>query len=337
VSFPSWLEGLLRCKIPDDGESFTANGVRMKRDGDILRAENVCSSSQKQTGDVFAYKWKRRETFEGKLLTNMRQWLLERYGDVSKAAWLRDYADSPYLLDAGCGGGMSGLELWGPMLSRLRYIGVDISSAIDVARDRFHERGILGAFIQADLHNVPLPENSVDIIFSEGVLHHTDDTRKALAKVCTYLSPGGRILFYLYRKKGPIREFTDDYLRKKVKDMRPAEAWEALMPLTRLGKALGELKVEIEVPEEIRLLGIPAGKVDIQRLFYWHIFKAFYHPDLTLEEMNHVNFDWYTPRNAHRHEPEEVRAWCREIGLVIEHEHLEPAGITVIAQKMDAL
>ena len=29
-----------------------------------------------------------------------------------------------------------------------------------------------------------------------------------------HLKPGGRILFYVYRKKGPIREFTDDYVRE---------------------------------------------------------------------------------------------------------------------------
>ena len=337
MSIPSWVEELLGTEIPADGARFTANGIRLVREGDILRAENVISSSQLQTSQTFAYKWQRRDTFEGAVSENMRRWLIEKYGHVYRAPWLNDYGAHPVLLDAGCGGGMSCLELWGPAMGQLRYVGVDISSAVDVARDRFCERGLAGVFIQSDLQQIPFPEKSVDIIFSEGVLHHTDDTREALRSVCRYLRPGGRILFYVYKKKGPIREFTDDYLRERLRGMTPDEAWEALMPLTRLGKVLGELNLEIEVPEAIDLLDIPAGGVDIQRLFYWHIFKAYYRPDMTLDELNHVNFDWYTPRNAHRHTPEQVWAWCSEIGLEIEHERIEAAGIPIIARKKGAL
>jgi SAM-dependent methyltransferase len=337
MSIPSWLEELLGMEIPADGAHFTANGVRLVREGDILRAENILSPSQIQTRDTFGYKWKRRDTFEGAVSENMHRWLIEKYGRVWEAAWLKDYGDYPILLDAGCGGGMSGLELWGPVLPRLRYVGVDISAAVDVAHDRFSERGMEGVFIQSDLQEIPFPEESVDIVFSEGVLHHTDDTRAALGNVCRYLRLGGRILFYVYKEKGPIREFSDDYLRGRLQSMTPDEAWEALLPLTKLGKVLGELNLEIEVPEDINLLDIPAGKTDIQRLFYWHIFKAFYRPDMTLDELNHVNFDWYTPRNAYRQTPEQVRTWCSEMALEIEHEHIEAAGISIIARKEGGL
>ena len=58
--------------------------------------------------------------------------------------------------------------------------------------------------------------------------------------------------------------------------MRPDEAWEAIVPLTRLGQALGELDAVVDVPEDVELLGIPAGPIDVQRLFYWHVVKAYY-------------------------------------------------------------
>ena len=115
--------------------------------------------------------------------------------------------------------------------------------------------------------------------------------------------------------------------------MPPEEAWRAMEPLTSLGVALGELDAELDVPEPIELLGIPAGRISVQRLFYWHVAKAFYRPDLTFDEMNHINFDWYVPTNAHRQSPEEVRAWCTAAGLTIEREVVEDAGITVIARK----
>jgi len=171
------------------------------------------------------------------------------------------------------------------------------------------------------------------MIFSEGVLHHTDSTREALTHVAGFLKPGGRFLFYVYRKKGPIREFSDDYIRNAISELDDPSAWEALFPLTKLGKALGDLNVKVNVTESIPYLNIPAGEIDIQRLFYWHICKAFYKPDWTLDELNNFNFDWYRPQNCHRHTPEEIRAWCGDAGLTIERFNEQESGMTVVAIK----
>jgi arsenite methyltransferase len=225
------------------------------------------------------------------------------------------------------------MAILGPLLPRMRYLGADISEAIDVAKARCTERELDAAFLQSDLQQLPLPDACVDLILCEGVLHHTDDTRAALTAVVRHLKPGGRIIFYVYRKKGPIREFTDDYIRHILQTRSQQEAWDALLPLSRLGQVLGDLDITIDVPENIELLEIPAGPINLQRLFYWHVFKIFYQPELTLQEMNHVNFDWYAPLNAHRHTPEELREWCKSLGLHIEHEFLEEAGISLIAKK----
>ncbi len=48
--------------------------------------------------------------------------------------------------------------------------------------------------------------------------------------------------------------------------------------------------------------------------------------------MNHINFDWYAPKNAHRHSIEGVRGWCAELGLAIAREQVEDSGITIIAR-----
>ena len=82
---------------------------------------------------------------------------------------------------------------------------------------------------------------SFDVVFSEGVLHHTPSTERALKALVPLLRPGGELMIYVYRRKAPIREFTDDYVRERLADLDPAEAWEALRPLTQLGQALAEL------------------------------------------------------------------------------------------------
>ena len=140
-------------------------------------------------------------------------------------------------------------------------------------------------------------------------------------------------MFYVYRKKGPIREFTDDYIRARVAAMTPEEAWAKLMPLTKLGVTLGKLDIDIDIEEPIDFLEIPAGKINLQRFFYWHVCKAFYRSDFPLDEMHHINFDWFAPANAHRQTPEQVRAWCNDCGLEVEREILEEAGISIVARK----
>ncbi len=328
-----WFADLLGAPLPAEGGQVMLRGLPfVMRDG-ILRAQETLSAAQDQTRDIFGFKWQKRETFDGDTMKFFQPWLVERYGDVARAAWLFATSDTPILLDAGCGAALSALGLFGPVLDRVRYLGVDVSAAVNVARARFAERGLPGAFLQADLNRLPLPDSAVDLIFSEGVLHHTDSTRDALAAVVRHLKKGGRILFYVYRRKGPIREFTDDYIRAQLQEMTPDASWAAMLPLSRLGKVLGDLDVEIEIPEDIALLDIPAGRINLQRFFYWHVLKAFYRPEMSLEEMNHLNFDWYAPKNAHRQSAEDVRSWCAELGLAIEHERVEDAGMTVIARK----
>lgn len=334
-ALPDWLAPLLALpELPESGSTVEIGGKRYLVDGSVLRAEAVVSAEQAQTAEAFGYKWHQLHSFESEnALRRTREWLLERYGDVAAAEWWSEYGDEPVLLDAGCGAAVSSLALFGSRLESVRFIAADISRAVDVAVERCAAREVRAAFLQDDLTTLPLLPGSIDVIFSEGVLHHTDSTRNAIQRIARLLRWGGRFMFYVYRKKGPIREFTDDYIRGLLQGMPPEQAWKAVEPLTRLGVALGELGAEIEVPEDIELLEIPAGRYDVQRLFYWHVAKAFHHPDLSFDEVNHINYDWYAPANAHRQTPEEVRSWCEEADLEIERERVEEAGITVIARR----
>lgn len=331
---PSWLPDVLGVALPVEGGTVEVRGRRLVMSRGILRDEGILSEQQAQTADVFGFKWRRHHSFDTPaMIAKAASWMVEKYGDVASAPWWEEYGPDPLVVDAGCGAALSALELFGERLRSVRYLGIDVSDAVDTAAGRFAARGLPAEFLQVDLGRMPLPPASVDVLFSEGVLHHTDSTEDAVKRLATLLKPGGRFLFYVYRTKGPVREFTDDYIRERIHDLGPEQAWEALMPLTRLGEALGELGVEIDVPENVDLLGIPAGRIDVQRLFYWYFCKAFHHRDFTLEEMNHLNYDWYAPRNAHRQTPEQVRSWCADAGLTIEREHLQESGITVVARK----
>jgi ubiquinone/menaquinone biosynthesis C-methylase UbiE len=289
--------------------------------------------AQKQTENSFGYKWKQYHTYDSTPFRMTAQnWLIQRYGFKDPMDMRAYFIKKQRILDAGCGSGFS-TSLWvDPFWKGDFWIGVDISEAIDVARER------LGSiknthFVQADILSLPFLENSFDTIFAEGVLHHAPSTEMALKALVSLLQKGGEMMFYVYREKGPIREFTDDYIRNIISMLPPEKAWDLLRPLTKLGQALAELRTEVEVLEDIPYLDIKAGRYDIQRLIYWHFAKLFWNEAFTFEENHHVNFDWYHPQYAHRQTEEEVRRWCSEAGLSIFHFDVQESGFTVRAIK----
>jgi SAM-dependent methyltransferase len=298
----------------------------------ILRGGEVGDAGQAQTAETFGFKWDRTESYQSEhLRQKTKTWLIERYGDLLEQLGARDQA--PLLLDAGCGSGFTASLLFGERLRGTAYVGADISTAVELARDTIRELAGESLFLQCDLMELPFPKESFDLVYSEGVLHHTPSTEAAIQKTAALVRPGGLYAIYVYARKAPVREFTDDYIRSVLVNIPPQKAWEEIRPLTLLGKALGDLNVKVDVPQNVDLLGIPKGEIDIQRLFYWYVCKMFYDEKLTLEEMNHINFDWFAPRYSHRQTPEQVRAWCESAGLRIERMKVEEAGITVVARR----
>lgn len=54
--------------------------------------------------------------------------------------------------------------------------------------------------MQSDAENLPFADNSFDIVYSNGVLHHTEDTQRAIDEAYRVLKPGGRAVIMLYCK-----------------------------------------------------------------------------------------------------------------------------------------
>ena len=315
-----------------DGTLRGADGRQYPIVNGIPRFVLTEDQDQRQTEASFGFKWQQSHSFDDspQMQDVFRRWLVQRYGFEDAAAMRAYFAGRRRVLDAGCGAAFSSSMWLTPDWGGRAWIGADISVAIDVAQDRL--KAIPNThFVQADVLELPFREGAFDAIFSEGVLHHTPSTERALKALVPLLEPGGELLFYVYRKKAPIREFTDDYVREQISGLGPEEAWEALRPLSRLGQALAELKTEVEVPEDVPLLGITAGRYDVQRLVYWHIAKLFWNDAYSFEENHHINFDWYHPRYAHRQTEEDVRRWCAEAGLEIRRFDAQESGFTVRA------
>jgi ubiquinone/menaquinone biosynthesis C-methylase UbiE/uncharacterized protein YbaR (Trm112 family) len=320
-----------------EGELRSKSGGRYPIKKGIPRFLTTQDAGQLQTMEAFAYKWGKESSYgwlrqagdQGSYAT----WLGEKYGFASTAAWCRHFAGKR-TLDLGCGAGMASY-FWlasAEWNAASPWIGVDISLAIDVARQQLGHIPNTH-FIQADAMQLPFPDSTFDAIVSEGVLHHTPSTQKAIESGARVLTRGGEFHFYVYRRKAPGREFTDDHVREQLRNMSDEQAWNAMRPLTKLARNLAALHAEVVVEEDVPELGIKAGRQDVQRLIYWNFAKLFWNDSFDFEENVHINYDWYRPTYAHRQSAEEITAWCQGAGLEIIRIHEQESGYTVRAVK----
>lgn len=324
----------LRVEAEDDsevleGELTSAGGRRYPITRGIPRmlTEDLLDQGESETKEAFSAKWRRAPDFghEEKSRSFYVNWYLDRYEFGSLDSLRHFLGTKTRILDAGTGTGRD-TRLYADLSTALVF-GVDISESIDSAYGHLKHYPNVN-LIQADLTRLPFPKGFFDFIACDQVLHHTRSTAESFFKLVEALERGGDISIYVYRRKAPLREFSDDLLRTAARRMSEEEAWELSEKLTELGKALSELKATVQV-SDIPALGIKAGTYDVQRLIYWHMLKCYWNPSLSYDDSVITNFDWYRPLYAHRHSAEEVRQWYADAGLEVITFHECEAGISV--------
>jgi SAM-dependent methyltransferase len=283
--------------------------------------------NQTQTNQSFKDKWENSRTdFYEDLLnpaSDITKWLLNRNGFADFEKVGQFLSTKKRVLDAGCGNGRV-LNLFAT-LSDVELVGVDFSSA-HVAKENLKARKNVSVHegnLLADLSFL----GNFDFIYCQEVLHHTGDARKGFSNLVKILSPNGEIAVYVYKKKAPVREFVDDYIRDRIKDLSYEDAVRACADITELGKVLSELNVKVNAPA-VPVLGIKAGEYDIQRFLYHHFVKCFWNSGLSRKENDVINYDWYHPEDCTRHTIEEVANWFIEEKLKVTRLHEDEYGIT---------
>jgi SAM-dependent methyltransferase len=124
----------------------------------------------------------------------------KRYRQESHIAEFADFENwaSADVLEVGCGIGTDGVRF---ASAGANYTGIDFSEvALDLARRQFELNGLLGQFIQVSLPNLPFADDSFDLVYSFGVLHHIPETDAGIAEIYRVLRPGGHVLVMLYHR-----------------------------------------------------------------------------------------------------------------------------------------
>ena len=128
--------------------------------------------------------------------------------------------------------------------------------------------------IRADLFDVPVKRDMIDIVFCRGVVQHTADTRRAIMRLFDYVKPSGVVMFDVYHfkwftpfvTKYWIRPFTSGISTERFIDL--AEKWvprllkfknrfvKPLLPANKFGVNVANQIVPIADFTEVRGLSL---------------------------------------------------------------------------------
>ena len=132
-----------------------------------------------------------------------KDWFLEaeRHRYEQYAPWMPDVMEferhrGEEVLEIG--GGM-GTDLAQFARHGARVTDVDLSAGhLTLAKENFFVRGLQGRFIQRDAETLGFEDNTFDLVYSNGVLHHTPNTDRVVREIFRVLKPGGLAIVMVY-------------------------------------------------------------------------------------------------------------------------------------------
>jgi SAM-dependent methyltransferase len=246
-----------------------------------------------QYAGSFSFEWRihRRTKLDDADSDESRRSFLERTGfDEALMRGAR-------VLDAGVGSGRyADIAL---KLGAAEVIGLDLSLAVESAQENLGRDPRFGV-VQADVFAPPFADESFDLIYSIGVLHHTPAPRLAFERLVRLLRPGGRIAVHVY-VDSPTHLFSD-VIRLVTTRLPPAQLYRLVTGVQPILDGLSRSRAGRAFMRWLPQSGHPRAD--------WRVLD---------------NFDWYSPRYQHRYRgAEEVADWFRHAGLVDVRPHAVP-------------
>ncbi|MEE2746178.1 MAG: class I SAM-dependent methyltransferase [Pseudomonadota bacterium] len=140
------------------------------------------------------------------------------------------------VLECGCGTGQLSHFL---QLNHNHVLGVDMSlNSLKLAIEHKLRNGLeRSGFVQMNIFDLAIKDNSFDIAISHGVLHHTPDPSRAFSEIVRKVKPGGVVMVGLYNKYGRVPTWLrskligtlgpnlDYVVRSRIHDKTKADIW----------------------------------------------------------------------------------------------------------------
>src|ERR1700687_3007812 len=103
------------------------------------------------------------------------------------------------LLEVGCGMGTDLLQF---ARGGAKVTGIDLTPrSIEISRRHFEVYGERGDFAISDCEKLPFQSESFDVVYSNGVLHHTPETAGAVRELHRVVRRGGQARVMLYHRR----------------------------------------------------------------------------------------------------------------------------------------
>lgn len=131
------------------------------------------------------------------------EWFLEaeRYRYEEYAPWMPEVMEfaghaGKRLLEIGAGMGTDHAQF---AKNGAIVTDVDLSSGhLALAKESFALRGLKGNFVHQDAETLPFDDNTFDVVYSNGVIHHTPNTQQVVDEIFRVLKPGGKAIIMVY-------------------------------------------------------------------------------------------------------------------------------------------
>ena len=166
--------------------------------------------------------------------------------------------------------------------------------------------------VECDLLKPPFKKGVFDLAYSQGVLHHTADTRRAFAAVAALVKPGGLLSVWLYGKAGRYADFATNPVRPGrewiVRHRRLA--WAVVLVRHGLSDLVRAFTTRLPV-RAVYALCYPLTVLGAVPGLKYLTFSV--DPDFQARLIE--NFDWVSPPYQWHHTKEELVRWFGEAGF----------------------
>jgi len=145
----------------------------------------------KPTRKSFGFEWGLLKSNETKIWhNNMSEFENELFTELDEPNSLHGLL----AIDIGCGHGYSSHVMAN---AGAIVVGLDMSLSIEVAYKECKNENI--HFVQADLQFPPVQHHLFDIVYSSGVIHHTNNTELSFGIIQELVKTGGKLTVWLYQ------------------------------------------------------------------------------------------------------------------------------------------